>query len=762
MKKFLLSLSIVILYSSIEVFAQTNLFPQTGNVGIGTISPTYKLDILGSSKITDGFLNSDNYFEKVFPDIAFTNGVANLAVDLRLGNVHLWGYVEVEITSTYNHQNSVGKLTKIYAVGANPGGNIFTNEARVSDVIGTIGNNISFGELSWDNTNSTYKIPISHIVSTGNVYTIKVKMFTNGSWAKGVFDGITTGPVYTLTSLPKNFVSFNDNVGIGTTTPTEKLEVNGNVQLSGTIKYGNAGVRTEYRSNAGLQGNAGALSGFYETSSPLNFPKDDSNWWHLIDSRHSNTDNNFAMQIAGSFFDQKLYFRKTNNNPAEAWKEFVAVDASGRINLDNDVAGLKKPVTIGSYVYGGAIRFNANSAVANNRNLELGNWDNNGVFYPRMAVSSENGNVGIGTTIPEINSILHINGGHGNTGTLLQLPSSANANNTGDIFLKTWVSEPLISWEGTGIGANINNVGLKRFNNSMSSAYIRFVPNPTSGFILFSTIAGNGAKHDNVMAIVDDKVGIGTTTPSGKFEISSANGSAKFKIGDAAGNSINHLSWNTGAAINIPDQGGANPLIYFRKTDYNNLNNFTDVFQVKSDGSVQATGQVRGNDFVTTGTNSWIFHTPDDGRKTMFISPGLGTSDGSAGWDWYKGIILNNDGSMGIGLSAGTQPANYKLAVGGDVIAERVVVKLQANWPDYVFKTGYSLRPLSEVEAFVKTNNHLPDVPSEAEIKEKGIDVEQMNATLLKKVEELTLYLIEQQKEVKTLREEVRQLKEKK
>ena len=435
------------------------------------------------------------------------------------------------------------------------------------------------------------------------------------------------------------------NIGIGTTNPTEKLEVNGNLQLSGTIRYGNSGVRTESRNNAGLQGNAGAKSGFYETYAPENFPKDASSWWHLIDSRHSNNDNNYAMQIAGSFFDQKLYFRKTNSNPTEAWKEIVAVDVNGRINLDNDVAALKKPIILGGYVYGGAIRFNSNSAVANNRNLELGNLDNSGVFYPSMVVSAETGNVGIGTQ-----------------------------------------------------------------------------------------------------------------TPTGKFEISSSNSSAKFKIGDATGNSINHLSWNTGATINVPDQGGANPLIYFRKTDYSNLNNFTDVFQVKSDGSIQAFGQVRGSDIVSTGTNSWIFHTPDDTRRNMYIAPGIGT-DGANGWDWNKSLILDNtgelrvQGNLGVGLASTTAiPTNYKLAVGGDVIAERVVVKLQTAWPDFVFKKSYGLRPLSEVEAFVNQNNHLPDVPSSTEVADKGIDVGAMNGKLLQKVEELTLYLIEMKKEIETLK----------
>jgi hypothetical protein len=110
------------------------------------------------------------------------------------------------------------------------------------------------------------------------------------------------------------------NVGITTTAPAYRLDLN-----SGTFGFGNANQRTETRDNAGLQGNAGAQSGFFETSSPTNYPAGASSWWHLIDTRHSNTGNNYAMQLSGSFFDQKLFFRKTNNNAAQVWSQVLTI-----------------------------------------------------------------------------------------------------------------------------------------------------------------------------------------------------------------------------------------------------------------------------------------------------------------------------------------------------------------------------------------------------------------------------------------------------
>jgi len=111
---------------------------------------------------------------------------------------------------------------------------------------------------------------------------------------------------------------YNNNIGIGTITPAYTLDLN-----TGTFAFGNSNSRTQTRSNAGLQGNAGAQSGFFETDNPTNYPAGASSWWHLIDVRHSNTGNNYAMQLAGSFFDQRLFFRKTNGSATQAWTEVL-------------------------------------------------------------------------------------------------------------------------------------------------------------------------------------------------------------------------------------------------------------------------------------------------------------------------------------------------------------------------------------------------------------------------------------------------------
>ncbi|MCZ2224132.1 MAG: hypothetical protein LC122_10950, partial [Chitinophagales bacterium] len=77
------------------------------------------------------------------------------------------------------------------------------------------------------------------------------------------------------------------------------------------------------------------------------------------------------------------------------------------------------------------------------------------------------------------------------------------------------------------------------------------------------------------------------------------------------------------------------------------------------------------------------------------------------------------------------------------------------DWADYVFEDDYQLKPLSEVEQFIKTHKHLPNIPSSKEVKNNGVNLVEMNNKLLEKTEELTLYIIEQNKENDKLKKQV-------
>lgn len=102
---------------------------------------------------------------------------------------------------------------------------------------------------------------------------------------------------------------------------------------------------------------------------------------------------------------------------------------------------------------------------------------------------------------------------------------------------------------------------------------------------------------------------------------------------------------------------------------------------------------------------------------------------------------------MGIGTTK-VADASYKLFVETGIRTRKVKVDIDA-WSDYVFEPGYKLHSLNSVEAFINKNNHLPDVPSEKEVKKGGLDIGVGQAILLRKIEELTLYVIEQDKKSK-------------
>ena len=102
---------------------------------------------------------------------------------------------------------------------------------------------------------------------------------------------------------------------------------------------------------------------------------------------------------------------------------------------------------------------------------------------------------------------------------------------------------------------------------------------------------------------------------------------------------------------------------------------------------------------------------------------------------------------------------NSDLAVNGTVSAQKMLISQTGRWPDYVFSKQYQLPSLIEVENFINQNSHLPGIPSAAEVEKKGIDVASNQAALLKKIEELTLYVIEQEKQLQDQKEEISELK---
>jgi hypothetical protein len=137
----------------------------------------------------------------------------------------------------------------------------------------------------------------------------------------------------------------------------------------------------------------------------------------------------------------------------------------------------------------------------------------------------------------------------------------------------------------------------------------------------------------------------------------------------------------------------------------------------------------------------------DSTGHSFRVGPSVGTSGGFQFYDDVAGAIrirIADSGNVGIGE---TNPT-HKLAVNGTIKAKEVIVET-TGWSDYVFADGYALQPLADVEAHIKTNKHLPGIPSAAQIGEQGVSLGDMQAKLLAKIEELTLHQIAQEKLLK-------------
>jgi len=181
-----------------------------------------------------------------------------------------------------------------------------------------------------------------------------------------------------------------------------------------------------------------------------------------------------------------------------------------------------------------------------------------------------------------------------------------------------------------------------------------------------------------------------------------------------------------------------------------------------NEGSLVILANTSGEDgpsIALNGRSNTTFSTPG---AVAFSSYGSGSSLGyafnnydPAASSWTTSMSISCDGKVAIGPSGMTTPGSYKLYVKDGILTERIKVALSSdpgNWADFVFADDYKLRSLDAVESFIKENKHLPEIPSTAEVHKEGLDLAQMDAKLLQKIEELTLYVIQQQKEIDKLK----------
>jgi hypothetical protein len=243
--------------------------------------------------------------------------------------------------------------------------------------------------------------------------------------------------------------------------------------------------------------------------------------------------------------------------------------------------------------------------------------------------------------------------------------------------------------------------------------------------------------------VVNGKVGIGTSSPNAVLEVIS-NGQATgddavlFEKQRTPGTSGHRFTFN-----NVGGLTSETPGPFWR-----GLHIAAPYFTVNGNPAFPRIGiYAEYNSYTDPSLRKWVFHAANTNANCLHDIE-FKNEDISL-------MYMKSNGNIGIGT---TNPLE-KLSVNGTVCATKVKVSVAGCWADYVFEPTYQLRSIGEVEQFIKQYHHLPEVPSAEEVERNGLDVANNQATLLKKIEELTLYMIEMSKNIKSLQEENAQLK---
>ena len=382
------------------------------------------------------------------------------------------------------------------------------------------------------------------------------------------------------------------------------------------------------------------------------------------------------------------------------------------------------------------------------------------------------GKVGIGTYFPEAK--LDVNGNI-QAGTtykikLMDFPGHAS-----------WIDIPAVADKASGIGSGgagqnawIGYAG-KASNWFANSIAGDICYRNTSGKLLFGNTAGNAA-----MAISGNRIGIGTTTPQAGLHVTQTNnynGNLISAIFGATYNDWTYFGGTTGGRIRGDNSGylvlDSNPNGTSDKNLYLNFGSPGNILIARGGGNVgigtgittpgaklDIAGDIQISSKIGIYLNDKITDTnnPYNGLShysQAWISDSWTTSGYTLWQSAYGGIkfftggtprlSISNTGKVGIGISNITTDA--LLTVNGIIHAKEVRVDL-TGLADFVFDDSYKLMPLHQVESYVKANNHLPEMPSAAEVSKNGLSMGEMQNKLLQKVEELTLYVIEQQKTI--------------
>jgi hypothetical protein len=322
---------------SVDISKQQLSHLHASRVGIGTTTPQVALDVVGTAMISDG------------------SGVAASSGYMRKGSLTVGGVSGSFGGGTNWNANTAALLLETSA----------NTEVAVHD------SNTRLASLLFYEGDANNRVTIGRDMGWGPLATVAVA--AKDVTVAGLGSAIELGAGVADKESNAGKIAFKrwgdqlDIVGAGAqhdrrirfwaeqgSTFSGAVKVEGSVQVDDSLKasvvsWGESDNRTERRNDAGAMG-ADVRSGFYQTDTPTNFPPGAGGWWHLLDVRHSNPGNNYAMQFSGGFFDQDLWFRKTNNNGAAPWQRAVLADAAGNVPARVGISGMGATLELGAGV----------------------------------------------------------------------------------------------------------------------------------------------------------------------------------------------------------------------------------------------------------------------------------------------------------------------------------------------------------------------------------------------------------------------------
>lgn len=589
--------------------------------------------------------------------------------------------------------------------------------------------------------------------------------------------GGTHFTIYDITtSVPRFFISgSNGYVGIGTTTPSQMLDVSGNINASGSMNAGS--FSTSGSMSAGSLNTSGAINasgnlsvgGKYSLTSTGTFK---NSGWAGTGNRILLTDagGNVNPLTAGSS-SQVLYGNGAwGNLPATA---FVSTGsdlnlASGKLGIGTsspasalDVTGdarvsgtMKIPALVGGISHDQLVYVDASGNLKTTPVAAMG-FDSpcNTGALPWYEGGNQNTTYNTIGTCDNVDFILKAKG---NPMVWLNAASS---------FVGVGNSSPT---QPLDVGANGLNTGINITQASGSAAALHL--NSGNHWALFSTGSSNGqgSGHFSIYDYTANadrffiqnstgNVGVGTIYPNRKLSVdgdlsvgiaygsSGPNGTNGFEIVGGG-----QVPLGRGISTDVSPTGGNLDFFINSWIATSGIQKFR--FKNSIAGSAPAATSAAAPDIMTIDVLGQIAinNSYNSATDDAFIVNDVKTTPGTP----IPNFKVKRNGSVFIGgyQNAGNY-TNAMLQVNGTgVFTEVVVTQQNWHWPDYVFEKSYNLNNLEYVENYIKDHKHLPNVPSADDIKEKGLSIGEISKVQMEKIEELTLYIIELKKEIDALK----------